>query len=97
MEGSNCAWTVDELRHFVHTTLCSHENLVAEQFALQTIPLTRMGSRCGLQFLLRGPRSVRLGAVWSAEQNVIYFYDARGERFAKQAPPHAVDFETEAA
>jgi hypothetical protein len=95
MEGSTCAWTVDELRHFVHDTLCRHENLVAEQFALQTIPLTRLGSRCGLQFLLRGPRSVRLGAVWSSEHNLVYFYNARGERFLKQQPPQAVVFNTE--
>ena len=93
MDGSSCAWTVDQLRHFVHDTLCQHENLVAQQFALQTIPLTRMGGRCGLQFLLRGPRSVRLGAVWNAEQNLVYFYNARGERFLKRSLDHEVEFE----
>ena len=97
MDGSTCAWTVEELRHHVHTTLCRHENLVAEQFELQTIALTRLGLRCGLQFLLRGPRSVRLGAVWTAEQNQVYFYDARGERFLKEPLPQPVAFATEAA
>ena len=92
MDGSTCAWTVNELRSFVHETLCQQENLIVEQFELQTIGLTRLGVRCGLQFLLRGPRSVRLGAVWTAEQNQIYFYDARGERFLKQSLPHAVAF-----
>ncbi len=95
MDGSTCAWTVEELRHHVHDTLCRHENLVADQFALQTIALTQLGVRCGLQFLLRGPRSVRLGAVWTAEQNQIYFYNARGERFLKQMLEHPVSFDRE--
>ncbi|MBS0207094.1 MAG: hypothetical protein JSS49_29815 [Planctomycetes bacterium] len=68
----------------VHQTLCRRENLLAEQFDLQVIPLKQQDAACGLQFLLRGPRSVRLGAVWAAEPNVLYFYDARGERFLKQ-------------
>uniref|UniRef100_A0A7C2P129 Uncharacterized protein n=1 Tax=Schlesneria paludicola TaxID=360056 RepID=A0A7C2P129_9PLAN len=73
-----------ELRRHVHETLCRHENLVPEQFDLQEIPLTRLGERCGTQFVLRGPRNVRLGAVWAADQNQLYFYDARGERFRKE-------------
>jgi hypothetical protein len=97
MDGSTCVWTVDELRHYVHDTLCRHENLVAGQFALQTIALTRLGARCGLQFLLRGPRSVRLGAVWTADQNQVYFYNARGERFLKRPLDHAVAFEKDSA
>ena len=96
MDGSTCVWTVQELRHYVHDTLCRHENLVAEQFALQTIALTRHGVRCGLQFMLRGPRSVRLGAVWTADQNQVYFYNARGERFMKHPLQQAVTFGAEA-
>jgi hypothetical protein len=38
---------------------------------------------CGLQFCLRGPRNVRLAAIWVAERNVVYLYDARGTRYAK--------------
>lgn len=76
--------SLDELRQFVHETLCRHENLVPDQFQLQETPLTRLGGRCGLQFLLRGPRSVRLGAVWASEHSLLYFYDATGERFLKQ-------------
>ena len=73
--------TVDVLHRYVHERLCRHENLVADQFALEVTPLTRRGALCGLQFLLRGPRSVRLGAVWAADHNLLYLYDARGERF----------------
>ena len=76
--------THENLRSHVHQTLCRHESLLPDQFDLQVISLKKLDFDCGLQFLLRGPRSVRLGAVWAAEQNVLYFYDARGERFLKQ-------------
>jgi hypothetical protein len=45
--------------------------------------LTRGNVPCALQFCLRGPRNVRLAAIWVADQNVVYLYDARGERYAK--------------
>jgi hypothetical protein len=75
---------LDALRRYVHECLCRHENLVADQFELEVTPLTRLGALCGLQFLLRGPRSVRLGAVWASDHNLLYLYDARGERFHKE-------------
>lgn len=89
--------TLDDLRQYVHGSLCQHENLVSEQFVLQVIPLTRLGQPCGLQFILRGPRSVRLGAVWAAESNQLYLYNARGERFRKEALTHAISLDNEAA
>jgi len=70
---------------------------VAEQFAMEAIPLTRMGCLCGMQFLLRGPRSVRLGAVWATDHNHLYFYDARGERFHKEKLTALVEFSLDAA
>jgi len=79
--------TLSALRQYVHETLCEQENLVPEQFQLQEVPLTRLGERCGLQFLLRGPRNVRLGAVWASDRNQLFFYDARGERFRKEQLP----------
>jgi hypothetical protein len=45
--------------------------------------LTRRTEPCGLQFCLRGPRNVRLAAIWVADQNVVYLYDAGGTRYAK--------------
>ncbi len=75
--------TLDDLRLFIHQTLCEKENLLADQFAMSEMQLTRRGRDCGLQFSLQGPRSVRLGAIWAADHNLIYFYDAQGERYAK--------------
>jgi hypothetical protein len=79
----NDVHTLDELRHFIHETLCEKENLLPDQFAMTEFPLIRGGELCGLHFSLRGPRNVRLEAIWAADQNVVYLYDARGARYAK--------------
>jgi hypothetical protein len=96
MAGSDVQ-TMDALRHYVHERLCRHENLVAEQFALEVTPLTRLGKLCGLQFFLRGPRSVRLGAVWASDHNLLYLYNARGERFQKEQLASRIEFNSDAA
>lgn len=75
--------SMDELREFVRGALCRRENLLADQFVLYETPLMLGERPCGVQFTLQGPRSVRLGAVWAADRNELYLYDARGERFAK--------------
>jgi hypothetical protein len=80
----NDVHTVDDLRQFIQKTLCEKENLLVDQFAMTEFPLIRGGELCGLHFSLRGPRNVRLEAIWSADRNVVYFYDARGERYAKR-------------
>jgi hypothetical protein len=72
-----------DLKTFVHAALCDKENLVREQFQMREMALTSRGRQCGMQFSLKGPRSVRLGAIWASDQNMLYFYDARGERFMK--------------
>jgi hypothetical protein len=79
---------IDELREFVRETLCAKENLVSEQFPMNEIVLRRGEQSCGLQFLLFGPRSIRLGAIWAADHNVIYFYAANGERYLKVPLKH---------
>ncbi len=86
--------SMSELRRYVHETLCGHENLLPEQFELQEVPLTRLGENCGLQFVLRGPRNVRLGAVSASDRNQLFFYDARGERFRKEQLPGQVQAES---
>jgi hypothetical protein len=71
------------LREFIHQTLCEKENLLADQFTMTEVRLTRQNEPCELQFSLRGPRNVVLGAIWAADRNVVYLYDARGMRYAK--------------
>jgi hypothetical protein len=79
----NDVHTLDELRQFIHQTLCEKENLLADQFTMSEVRLTSGSGPCGIQFCLRGPRNVRLAAIWVADRNVVYLYDARGERYAK--------------
>jgi hypothetical protein len=82
-EGLDSIHCLDELREFVHKTLCERENILEDQFGLTETALIRNGRDCGLHFCLQGPRSVRLEAIWVADRNTLYFYDARGMRFLK--------------
>lgn len=75
--------SLGDLRSYIHHTLCEKEGLVADQFPLTEMSLVRRKRFCGLQFSLQGPRDVRLGAIWASDHNVVYFYDARGERYLK--------------
>jgi hypothetical protein len=85
--------SVDDVRRYVHDRLCQHENLVPDQFTLQEFRLLRGGAHCGLQFVLRGPRNVRLGAVWATDHNQLFFYDACGRRFGKEQLPEHLGLE----
>ncbi|MBM81859.1 MAG: hypothetical protein CMJ78_14890 [Planctomycetaceae bacterium] len=82
-EFADRIYTLDDLREFVHQTLCEKENLLADEFQLSEMKLMRRSRDCGLQFSIHGPRSVRLGAIWASDHNQLYFYDASGNRFAK--------------
>ena len=55
--------SLEDLRNFVHLTLCEKENLLEDQSRLQELVLVRDGRECGLQFFVQGPRLVRLGAI----------------------------------
>ena len=74
--------TLDELRQFIHKTLCEKENLLVDQFTMTEFQLIRGKQPCGIQFSLRGPRNVRLTAIWVTDQNMVYLYGARGLRYA---------------
>lgn len=78
---------VDDLHHYVHAALCEKENLLENQFETFRSLLKKAEKVCGIHFALKGPRNLRLSAVWSAEQNQLYFYDAKGERYNKAILP----------
>ena len=89
--------TLDDLRAYIHSTLCEKENLLADQFFTTEMQLTRRQRCCGLQFSLHGPRSVRLGAIWASDHNTIYLYNAQGERYLKTHLRHRLLTETKVA
>ena len=74
---------LDDLRAYVHKALCDRENILQDQFRLSETVLNRGGAQCGMHFWVQGPRSVRLEAIWVADRNTVYLYDARGERYLK--------------
>lgn len=82
--------TMEDLRSFIHHTLCQRENLLADQFGTSESRLVKGGEECGRQYSLRGPRSVKLSAIWSSEQNQIFFYGANGERYLKVKLPQQI-------
>lgn len=82
--------SLDQLRHFVHITLCRKENLLENHFQMSELELLQNGRRCGYQFVLHGPRSVKLAAVWAESSNEILLYDARGNRYGRIRLPHKV-------
>ncbi len=84
--------TLDDLRRLVHHTLCARENLLLEESPLYESVLRKGETVCGLQFFVQGPRLVRLSAVWSMQQNLLYCYDTQGERYLKRQLSHPIPF-----
>ena len=82
--------SLDHLRQFVHITLCRKENLLENHFPMSELELQQNGRRCGYQFVLHGPRSVKLAAVWAESSNEVLLYDATGKRYGRIRLPHKV-------
>lgn len=82
--------SLEQLRLFVHVALCRKENLLEHHFPMTELELRQNGSRCGVQFVLHGPRSVKLTAVWSSASNEVLLYDATGNRFGRIRLPNKV-------
>lgn len=82
--------TTEDLRNFIHIALCRKENLLEHHFPMTELQLKRGGKNCGAQFILHGPRSVKLSAVWDRRRNEVLFYDTVGRRFARIRIPNEV-------
>ena len=83
--------SLDELRRYVHQTLCDRDHLDLDQAPLHLAKITRSGRTCGLFFQTQGPRLLRSYAVWAGEENRILFYDSAGLRFAETRLSDAPD------
>ncbi len=71
---------LDDLRKYVHTTICDHNELETNVFEVTERILVRRGRPCGVFFCLHGPRSVKLTAIWETDRNSILFYGSAGQR-----------------
>lgn len=74
---------LNDLRQYVHHTLCQHNELEIGAFHITERILVRGGVPCGIFFCLHGPRSVKLTAIWELERNTILFYGSDGQRQQK--------------
>ena len=81
---------LDDLRTFVHFTICQQNELQVGAFNITERILVRGERPCGIFFCLNGPRSVKLTAIWETDRNTVLFYSSSGERVCKtqlvQAP-----------
>jgi len=81
---------LNELRTYVHNTICQQNELQADAFQITERILVRGRKACGIFFCLHGPRSVKLTAIWETDRNTVLFYSSSGERVLKtqlvQAP-----------
>jgi hypothetical protein len=81
---------LNDLRTYVHQTLCDQNELQQGAFQVTERILVRGNRPCGIFFCLHGPRSVKLTAIWETDRNTILFYSSSGERTLKakliQAP-----------
>ena len=71
---------LDDLRKYVHVTLCEKNELETNAFQVTERILVRRGRPCGVFFCLHGPRSVKLTAIWETDRNTILFYGSSGQR-----------------
>ncbi len=74
---------LNDLRQYVHQTLCESHDFEIGAFTVTERYLVRGGMPCGIFFCLHGPRQVRLTAIWETERNTILFYGSTGERLMR--------------
>src|SRR5687768_10991348 len=90
MDGENMRiLDLDDLRKYVHSTICEKNELEIHAFEVTERILVRRGRPCGIFFCLHGPRSVKLTAIWETDRNSILFYGSSGERVLKIQLRHA--------
>jgi hypothetical protein len=83
--------TLGELRLYVLSILCRHDNLDPEQTPLEQALITRHGRPCGLYFQVLGPRLLKNYAIWAGEEDRIIYYNCNGERVAETRLSEAPD------
>lgn len=74
---------LNDLRTYVHSTLCNQNQLEVGAFSVTERILVRGERPCGIFFCMHGPRSVKLTAIWETDRNTILFYNSSGERVLK--------------
>lgn len=89
--------SVEDLRDYVNTTICSYYQLQSGAFRMSERVLVRGEKPCGIYFCLHGPRATKFTAIWETDRNQVLFYGSRGERFLKTQLLEAPLLDTAAA
>jgi hypothetical protein len=71
---------LNELRTYVHETLCELNDFEPGAFAITERLIVRSGEPCGIFFCMNGPRSVKVTAIWETDTSSVLFYGSTGER-----------------
>ncbi|MDZ7620034.1 MAG: hypothetical protein U1E05_23785 [Patescibacteria group bacterium] len=88
---------MDDLRDYINSTLCEHNQLQVGAFPITERVLQRAGRQCGIFFCLYGPRASKFTAIWDMDRNQVLFYGSDGERFLKTQLMEAAHFDCAAA
>lgn len=80
---------LNDLRTYVHATICENNELEVNAFEMTERILIRRGQPCGMYFCLHGPRAVKFTAIWETDRNSVLFYGATGERVCRTRLAHA--------
>jgi hypothetical protein len=72
--------SLEDLRAYVRTMLCLHNDLEPDAHPMTENRLQRQGAFCGITFCVHGPRATKLLAIWEIDSNSILFFNAAGER-----------------
>jgi hypothetical protein len=75
--------SLEQLRRYVHETICHQNELEVNFFQVTERVLVRRGKPCGIFFCLHGPRSTKFTAVWETDRNTVFFYGSTGQRLQK--------------
>jgi hypothetical protein len=89
--------TFAKLRDHVHQRLCSCDHLDPNQTPMDETLIQKAGKPCGVTFTIRGPRMLRLHAIWAAQEKRVLFYDSTGKRFGETRLVKSPDLKTIAA
>ena len=72
--------TLDDLRTYISHTICDHEQLEPDAYAMTEMVLTRRNSMRALLLPAR-TRATKYSAIWVSDRKTVLFYDSGGERF----------------
>ncbi len=73
--------TLESLHDHVRQTLCEHDRLDPLTTPFFAAEIRRGGRLCGYLFHIEGPRQMKNSALWTEEEQRVFFYDSVGTRF----------------